>query len=53
LAYCEIYVTIGTLFRRFDNLEVFETTDEDMEYDDFFASMNKPSKHWFKAVGAA
>ncbi|TKA77152.1 hypothetical protein B0A49_03639 [Cryomyces minteri] len=53
LAYCEIYVTIGTLFHRFDNLEVFETTDEDMEYDDFFASMNKPSKHWFKAVGAA
>lgn len=36
LAWCEIYIFISMLFRRFD-MEIFETTDEDMEFKaDFF-----------------
>jgi cytochrome P450 len=37
LAYCEIYVTLGTIFRRFENLRVCETTPaEVLEFDDWF-----------------
>jgi len=38
LAYCELYVTIGTLFRRFENLRGNELSAEDLVYDDYFAS---------------
>lgn len=51
LAYCELYVTLGTFFHRFADLEVFETTLEDLEYEDFFASHNIAGRKWFKAVG--
>jgi hypothetical protein len=37
LAYCELYVTLGTLFRRFDKLEVYNTNPADLVYDDYFA----------------
>lgn len=30
LAYCELYVTLGTLFRRFDSLRVFQAKPEDL-----------------------
>lgn len=37
LAYCEIYVTLGTLFRRFENLHVVGTTPaEVLDFDDWF-----------------
>jgi hypothetical protein len=49
LAYCELYVTLGTFFRRFGDLKVFETTPDDMDYDDFFSSYHVPEKKWFKA----
>ncbi|GME38124.1 Benzoate 4-monooxygenase cytochrome p450 protein [Neofusicoccum parvum] len=53
LAYCELYVTLGTFFRRFSDmeLEVFETTPEDLELEDFFSSYYVAGKKWFKAVG--
>lgn len=52
LAYAEVYVTIGTLFRTFDSLSIFETTDQDLDYDDFFSSYHVYGKKWFKAVGS-
>jgi hypothetical protein len=50
LAYCELYVTIGTLFHRFGNLEIYKTTDRDMEWDDFFSSYPIEGRNWLKAV---
>ena len=50
LAYCEMYVTLGTFFRRFPkDLEVWKTTDMDMEYDDFFSSYHIEGRNWFQA----
>lgn len=40
LAYCEIYVTLGTLFRRFANLKGNELSQEDLAYNDYFSSQN-------------
>ena len=31
LAYCELYVTLGTFFGRFRNMQVYQTTPADME----------------------
>ncbi|KAH8795059.1 cytochrome P450 [Hyaloscypha sp. PMI_1271] len=36
LAYLQLYVGIGTIFRKFENLRIFETTREDLVFDDFF-----------------
>jgi cytochrome P450 len=36
LAYEELYVTLGTFFRRFDNLVVDGTGPEDLVYEDYF-----------------
>jgi len=36
LAYCELYVTLGTFFRRFPNLEGNDLKPEDMVMDDYF-----------------
>lgn len=52
LAYCELYVTLGTFFRRFGNLRVWETTDWDLEYEDFFSSYHIAGRKWLKAVEA-
>jgi hypothetical protein len=38
LAYAELYITIGTLFRRFENLRGNELKPEDLVLDDYFAS---------------
>jgi hypothetical protein len=38
LAYCEIYVTLGTLFRRFECLKANKLSPEDLVYDDYFSS---------------
>ena len=40
LAYCESYVTVGTLFRRFPDLTGNELSPEDLVYDDYFSSYN-------------
>lgn len=52
LAYCELYVTLGTFFHRFPTgLQVYKTTDYDMEYVDFFSSYHIEGRNWFKAIG--
>ena len=52
LAYCELYVTLGTFFHRFPSgLKVYKTTEWDMEYDDFFSSYHIEGRNWFRAVG--
>ncbi|KAL6402003.1 benzoate 4-monooxygenase cytochrome P450 [Ilyonectria robusta] len=51
LAWCEMYVTLGTLFRRFENLRPFEVTAEDMIYEDCFSAFNPPDKKKFKVIG--
>lgn len=38
LAWCELYLTLGTLFRRFENLEGNHLTDEDLAYNDYFSA---------------
>lgn len=38
LAYCELYVTLGTLFRRFEHLKGNQLSPEDLVYDDYFSS---------------
>lgn len=56
LAYCELYVTIGTLFRRFPReLRVASNTlDTISDYEDFFSSYHPYSKRddWFSVVAA-
>ncbi|KAI9710333.1 MAG: hypothetical protein M1820_002828 [Bogoriella megaspora] len=54
LAYCELYVTLGTFFRRFSGdraLTVWKTTARDFEYDDFFSSYQVNGRNWLKAIG--
>jgi len=38
LAYCELFVTLGTLFRNYGNLKPNDLTAEDLVYDDYFSS---------------
>ncbi|KAG0648396.1 Cytochrome P450 monooxygenase yanH [Hyphodiscus hymeniophilus] len=38
LAYCELYLTLGTLFRRFENLTANHLTGEDLAYNDYFSA---------------
>jgi len=40
LAYCELYVVLGTLFRRFDNMKPNHLTAEDRVYDDYISACN-------------
>jgi len=51
LAYAEIYCTLGTFFRRFEDLEVYETGPEDLVYDDFLSSHHPPTARKFHVVG--
>lgn len=52
LAYAELYITLGTLFRRFPKgLKVWKTTPEVMcDYEDFFSSYHPYSRRdeWLK-----
>ena len=38
LAYAELYLVVAHLFRRFD-MELFETSEWDMEWKDFFTTV--------------
>lgn len=53
LAYAELYITLGTLFRRFPRgLAVWKTTQDTMQdYEDYFSSYHPYSKRheWFRA----
>jgi hypothetical protein len=50
LAYCELYVTLGTLFRRFDKLKVYNTGPEDLVYDDYFSSYHPVDARKFHVI---
>jgi cytochrome P450 len=47
LAYCELYVTLGTLFRRFGHLKGNHLTPDDLVYDDYFSSYHPISSTKF------
>lgn len=53
LAYAEVYIMLGTLFRKYpQGLRVWNTTPETMtDYEDFFSSYHPYSKRqeWFRA----
>jgi hypothetical protein len=51
LAYCELYVTLGILFRQFDKLEVYNTGSEDLVYDDYFSLYHPVDARKFHVVG--
>jgi hypothetical protein len=51
LAHCELYVTLGTLFRRFDKLKVYNTGPEDLVYDDYFSTYHPVDARKFHVVG--
>jgi hypothetical protein len=53
LAYLELYVGIGTIFRRFENLRVFETTQEDLVFDDFFGTYFPKNQRKIKVINKA
>jgi cytochrome P450 len=50
LALCELYVTLGTVFRRFDNLVAFDVGLEDMMYVDYFTAFHPKGSRAFKVV---
>jgi cytochrome P450 len=50
LAYCELYVTLGTFFRRFENLSVYETGPEDLVYEDFFSAYHPNNARRFHVI---
>lgn len=50
LASCELYVTIGTLFRRFENLVAYDVGPEDMTYVDYFTAFHKKDSRGFRVV---
>ncbi|KIM93253.1 hypothetical protein OIDMADRAFT_173290 [Oidiodendron maius Zn] len=52
LAYCELYVTLGTIFRRTENLEVYQTGPEDLVYDDYFSSYHPSNARRFHVIQA-
>lgn len=38
LAYCELYVTLGRLFRHFDDLKTPKKSKAELVYNDYFSS---------------
>lgn len=44
LAYCELYVTLGHVFRQFDSLKTPGKSREEMIYDDYFSAYH-PEKY--------
>ncbi|KAH0566183.1 hypothetical protein GP486_000415 [Trichoglossum hirsutum] len=50
LAYCEIYVALGTFFRQFENLEIYNTSPEDLAYVDYFAATHPFDARKFHVV---
>lgn len=50
LARSELYIMLGTLFRRFDDLAAFDVGPEDMVYVDYFSAFHPKSSRAFKVV---
>lgn len=53
LAYCELYVTIGTLFRKFPDLKGNDLSAEDTVYNDYFSAQNPVDAKKFHVVPPA
>ena len=51
LAMCELYVTLGNLFRRFENLKAFDVGTEDMTHVDYFSAFHPKGSRSFRVVG--
>lgn len=51
LAMCELYVTVGHLFRRFSDLRSLDTGPEDLVYEDYFAPFHPENAKPLKIVG--
>jgi hypothetical protein len=53
LAYDEIYVTIGMIFRKYTNLKsnTHELTAEDVVLDDYFSSYNPAKARTLQVLG--
>ncbi|KAH8704058.1 cytochrome P450 [Talaromyces proteolyticus] len=47
LAYCELYVTLGRIFRHFDNLSTDHKSVEDLLYSDYFSSYHSEKGNKF------
>jgi cytochrome P450 len=50
LTLCKLYVTLGTLFRRFNNLAVFNIRPENITYMDYFTAFHPKGSRAFKIV---
>jgi cytochrome P450 len=50
LALCELYVSLGTLFRRFDNLKAYDVGPQDMTYVDYFTAFHPKGSRPFRVV---
>jgi cytochrome P450 len=48
LAMCELYVFLGTFFRRFDKLVACDVSPDDMTYVDFFSAFHPRGSRPFK-----
>jgi hypothetical protein len=52
LAYCELHVTLGTIFRQFGNLKANGVKPEDFVMDDFFSSYHPDEAPKFHVISA-
>nr|WNS47923.1 CapH [Capnodium sp. TTI-000886] len=51
LAMCELYCSIGTVLHKFEKLEPYKVTDEDMVYEDYVGAVHPLQANSFKVVG--
>jgi hypothetical protein len=52
LAYCELYVSLGTLFRRFPAMKSNVLTPADLVYDDYFSGYHPQGSTKFHVTGS-
>jgi cytochrome P450 len=50
LAMCELYVSIGQLFRRFGDLKPIDVGPEDMVYEDYFGPFHPKDARKFRVL---
>ncbi|KAH8894326.1 cytochrome P450 [Thozetella sp. PMI_491] len=53
LAMCEMYVTLGMLFRRFEGLEPYDCGPADMKYVEVFTAYHPKDARPFRVIGKA
>jgi cytochrome P450 len=50
LAMCEMFVVVGTIFRKFENLQTYNVTAADMEMVDHFSAFRKKKAARFQVI---